>query len=205
MTSAGPRRRGRPRAYDPEVALRRARDAFWRTGYAATSLDDLATSMGMNRPSIYAGFGDKRALYHRVAGDYSDASRAWLRTALARPTPLRDTLRSIYRDARDFYLAGEDAPRGCFLIGTAVTESTRDTRVRAIVESTMAAFTEAFAERFTRAERAGELSAHPPDGLAQIATATLNTISMRARSGAQPAVLDALIDATVDVICGRPG
>jgi AcrR family transcriptional regulator len=204
MASAEPRRRGRPRVYDPDAALRRARDAFWRTGYAATSLDDLATGMGMNRPSIYAGFGDKRALYHRVACAYSDASRSWLASALAGPKPLRDTLLSIYRDARDFYLTGDDAPRGCFLLGTAVTESTRDGRVRDIVESTMTAFTMAFAERFERAERDGELSAHPPDALAQIATATLNTISVRARTGAQPAVLDALIDATIDVVCGRP-
>jgi hypothetical protein len=68
----------------------------------------------------------------------------------------------------------------------------------------MTAFTNAFAERFERAERDGELSAHPPDALAQIATATLNTISLRARTGAHPDVLDALIDATVDVICARP-
>jgi AcrR family transcriptional regulator len=186
------------------VVLRRARDMFWRTGYAATSLDDLATGMGMNRPSIYAAFGDKRALYRKVAGEYSDASRAWLASGLAEPRALRDALRSIYKNARDFYLTGDDAPRGCFLLGTAVTESTRDTQVGDIVESTMTAFTEAFAQRFERAERDGELSAHPPDALAQIATATLNTISVRARTGARADVLDALIDATIDVICGPP-
>jgi len=204
MASAVPRRRGRPRGYDPDVALRRARDAFWRTGYRGTSLDDLAAGMGMNRPSIYAGFGDKRALYHRAAAEYSDASRSWLTRALDAPEPLRNTLRSVYRGAKEYYLAGHDAPRGCFLLGTAVTESTGDTHVREIVESTMTAFTNAFAERFERAERDGELSAHPPDALAQIATATLNTISLRARTGAHPDVLDALIDATVDVICARP-
>lgn len=201
MASVEPRRRGRPRRYDPDAALRRARDCFWRAGYAATSLDDLATGMGMNRPSIYAGFGDKRALYHRVADEYANASRAWLAAALAVPKPLRDNLMSLYGHARDFYLAGS---RGCFLLGTAVTESPRDATVRGIAESTMTAFTAAFAERFERAERDGELRAHPPDALAAIATATLNTIAVRARTGAQPAVLDALIDATVDVICARP-
>jgi AcrR family transcriptional regulator len=198
------RRRGRPRAYDPAVAIRQARETFWGGGYAATSLEDLSAGMGMNRPSIYAAFGDKRALYLRAASEYADASRTWLATALARPRSLPDGLRAVYRYARDFYLAGGDAPRGCFLLGTAVTEAHRDTDVRAVVEATMSAFTATFAERFERAEREGELSPHAPDALAQIATATLNTLAVRARTGASAADLDALIDATVGVISGRP-
>jgi TetR/AcrR family transcriptional regulator, copper-responsive repressor len=196
------RRRGRPRAYDPDVAIRQARDTFWRGGYAATSLDDLSASMGMNRPSIYAAFGDKRALYLRAATDYADVSRAWLAAALARPRPLPDGLGAVYRYARDFYLAGGEAPRGCFLIGTAVTEANRDPEVRVVVEATMSAFTAAFTERFERAERDGELAPHAPDALAHIATAALNTLAVRVRSGASAEELDALIAATIGVICG---
>ena len=184
--------------------MRQARDTFWRGGFAATSLDDLATGMGMNRPSIYAAFGDKRALYLRAVTEYAEMSSGWLATALARPRSLRDGLHAVYRYARDFYQAGDDAPRGCFLLGTAVTEANGDPHVRAIVEQTMSAFTATFAERFERAEREGELSPHAPDALAQIATAALNTLAVRARTGAPAAVLDALIDATVDVICARP-
>jgi AcrR family transcriptional regulator len=160
--------------------------------------------MGMNRPSIYAAFGDKRALYQRAATEYADISRAWLVTALARPRPLPEGLRTVYRYARDFYLSGGDAARGCFLLGTAVTEANRDPTLRAVVESTMSAFTATFADRFERAERDGELATQAPDALAHIATATLNTLAVRARTGASTADLDALIDATVGVICGRP-
>jgi len=184
--------------------MRQARDTFWRGGYAATSLEDLSEAMGMNRPSIYAAFGDKRALYLRAASEYADMSRTWLATALARPRPLPDGLRAVYRYARDFYLAGGDAPRGCFLLGTAVTEAHRDAEVRAVVEATMSAFTATFTERFERAERDGELSAHAPDALAQIATSTLNTLAVRTRTGASITDLDALIDATVGVICAAP-
>lgn len=196
------RRRGRPRAYDPQVAIRQARDTFWRSGYAATSLEELSAAMGMNRPSIYAAFGDKSALYLRAATEYADMSREWLAAALARPRSLADGLRAVYRYARDFYLTGGDAPRGCFLLGTAVTEANRDPEVRAVVEATMSAFTATFAARFERADRDGELSPHSPDALAQVATATLNTLAVRARTGASAADLDALIDATVGVICG---
>jgi TetR/AcrR family transcriptional regulator, copper-responsive repressor len=79
--------------------------------------------MGMKRPSIYAAFGDKRALYVRALTEYADTSRAWLGGALATPRSLPDALRAVYRDARDYYLAGDDEPRGCFLLGTAVTEA----------------------------------------------------------------------------------
>ncbi|HVR63824.1 MAG TPA: TetR family transcriptional regulator, partial [Polyangia bacterium] len=51
-------RRGRPRLYDPDVALSRAIDVFWQLGYSGTSLDDLCAAMEMNRPSLYAAFGD---------------------------------------------------------------------------------------------------------------------------------------------------
>jgi hypothetical protein len=90
---------------------------------------------------------DAIQLYLQAATEYGDTSRAWLATALARPRSLADGLRAVYRYARDFYLAG-DAPRGCFLLGTAVTEANRDPEVRAIVDDTMSGFTATFAERF---------------------------------------------------------
>lgn len=204
MTSLAPKKRGRPREYEPGVALGRARATFWRRGFAGTSLDDLAAAMEMNRPSIYAAFGDKRALYRTAVKDYAETSRAWLASALSRPQSLRDGLRAVYRYARDFYLAGGQTPRGCFLLGTAVTEAGDDAEVRAVVEATMAAFTATFTERFERAERMGELSPNAPDALAHIATAALNTLAIRARTGAPPESLDALIDATIDVICAAP-
>jgi TetR/AcrR family transcriptional regulator, copper-responsive repressor len=202
MTSTPLKRRGRPRAYDPDVALGRARDTFWRKGFGATSVDDLAAGMGMNRPSIYAAFGDKRALYLQAVTEYSRASVAALGRGLNEPRSLRDGLRAVYQGACVFYQVGDQDPRGCFLIGTAVTEANGDPQVRTIVDETFEAFTAAFTERFERAARDGQLAPLPPAALAHIATATLNNIALRARTGASAAAIDALIDATIDAICG---
>lgn len=202
MTRPSNRGRGRPRAYDPNTALQQARTVFWRHGYAATSMDELAAGMGMNRPSIYAGFGDKRALYRAAAAEYARFSRDTLKAALAQSDSLRTSLAGFYRAARDFYLAGER--RGCFLIGTAVTESHGDREVREIVGSTFEDFTATFADRFERAADTGELGPHPPQVLARIATAALNDLAVRARTGATPETLDALIDAALEVICPVP-
>src|SRR5881392_1944302 len=96
VKSDPPKRRGRPRAYDPQVALARAAEVFWKAGYAGTSLDDLAAATGMNRPSLYAAFGDKRDLYLKTLEYYRDESRALARAAMADNPTLRVLLTRFY-------------------------------------------------------------------------------------------------------------
>src|ERR1700722_12947144 len=117
------RKRGRPPAYDRDIALTRALDLFWERGYAATSLDDLSRAMDMNRPSIYAAFGDKQSLYRQALDRYRTGVRAATREALADEQPLREALRDFYERAIEMYLSGETSGRGCFMIGTALTEA----------------------------------------------------------------------------------
>src|SRR5512141_1246726 len=129
------RRRGRPRAYDPDIALARAADVFWRNGYDGTSLDDLVAATGMNRPSLYAAFGDKRDLYLKTLEHYRDESRALARAAMADGPSLRVFLKRFYDKALDLYL--EDGPRGCYSIGTAATVAAVDDNVRAFLADSM--------------------------------------------------------------------
>src|SRR5438552_872534 len=82
--SAAPR--GRPRAFDADKALDRALQVFWRKGYEGTSLSDLTRAMGINRPSLYAAFGDKEALFRKVLDRYVEGPSAYVREALEEPT-----------------------------------------------------------------------------------------------------------------------
>ena len=111
------RPRGRPRAFDPEKALHEARDVFWDAGYAASSLDELSAAMAMNRPSVYAAFGDKEALYLQALEGYRDDGAAAMRAALDPRKPLAEGLREMYAGALELYFSNTPAPRGCFLIG----------------------------------------------------------------------------------------
>src|SRR6478672_12684769 len=86
---AAPKRRGRPRAYQPEVALAKALDLFRRDGFAATSLDDLSAVTGMNRPSLYGAFGDKRELYIKSYQRYRDDARGAMLEVFRAEAPLR--------------------------------------------------------------------------------------------------------------------
>src|SRR3974390_3412078 len=90
-----PRRRGRPRAFEPDAALGKAMDAFWKDGFAATSLDDLSAATGLNRPSLYGAFGDKRALYLQAYRQYRELTREAFAPLFAARKPLRAKLKRI--------------------------------------------------------------------------------------------------------------
>src|SRR5499427_10596306 len=142
-----PKRRGRPRAYQPEIALGKALDLFRKGGFAATSLDDLSAATGMNRPSLYGAFGDKRELYLAALARYWEISRVAMQEALAYDRPLREALRRLYRKALAGYFGGNDGARGCFAIGTATTEAMRDAKIRALLAEGFQMIDDAFAAR----------------------------------------------------------
>ena len=96
-SETGPARRGRPRAYDAEAALKRATETFWRTGYSGTSLDSIAAATGMNPPSLYAAFGNKHALYLEALARYWEISLAATREALAEDRPLAESADACLR------------------------------------------------------------------------------------------------------------
>jgi AcrR family transcriptional regulator len=203
--SSQPKRRGRPRAYDPEIALARATDSFWHAGYSGTSLDDLSAATGMNRPSLYGAFGDKRELYLKALARYWEISRAIMADALGYDRPLRDALRSLYRKALASYLAGESGPRGCFAIGTATTEAVGDPKIRAALADGFRMIDEALEARIRHAKTNHELPRDAdPRVLAMLAASTLHSLAIRSRAGASRHALEAIADAAVDTICGSP-
>jgi AcrR family transcriptional regulator len=205
MSETKAKGRGRPRNFDPETALGRARDVFWDAGFSAASLDELAAAMEMNRPSVYAAFGDKEALYLKSLADYRDAGAAGLRAALDPKRPLADGLREAYRAALAVYCSDPDAPRGCLLIGTAAVESVRNERVRAALTESLDLFNAILEERFRLARQAGEIAAAAdPAMLAKLAASIMYALAVRARAGEPRAALEALADAGVAMICGTP-
>lgn len=188
MVQKAPKRpkrpRGRPRAYDPDDALTRATKSFWRGGFSGTSLDDLTAATGMNRPSIYGAFGDKRDLYLAALDRYVEVSRAQMVAALAEDVPLAAGLQRVYDGALALYFADPKSPLGCFLIGTAATEAARDSRVRTKLGAGLRSLTETFEARFAAAKDKGEIAAGAdPALLADMAGAVLHSIALRARAG----------------------
>jgi AcrR family transcriptional regulator len=200
--AAAPKRRGRPRAYEPDEALGKALDLFRKGGFAATSLDDLSAATGMNRPSLYGAFGDKRELYIKSHARYRADARAAMADIFRIEAPIRQRLRKMYAVALDIYLSGEEGPRGCFTVMTAASEAIADPEIRGLVQEGLMELDKAFAFCFRTAIEKGELpKTCDPRVLAQLASATIHTIAIRARARVPRRELEAIVDGAIDVMC----
>ena len=197
-----PKRRGRPRAYQPEIALGKALELFRSSGFAATSLDDLSAATGMNRPSLYGAFGDKRELYIKSYRRYREDARAAMQNIFRDQLPIRRRLERIYAVALDIYLSG--GPRGCFTVMTAASEAVADPEIRAMVLEGLAELDKAFAACFRLAKDKGELpDSADPAVLAQVASATVHSIAIRSRTGVPRKELEAIVKGAIDVMVGK--
>jgi AcrR family transcriptional regulator len=202
--ASGLKRRGRPRAYQPDEALLAIIAAFWKTGYSGTSLDDLTTATGMSRPSLYAAFGDKQSIYLKALDHYWEQGVIAMQEALTYDGPLDEGLMLVYQKALAIYFSGEGRPRGCFAIGTATTEAMQDPKIRAALARGLRRLDDGFEAHIRAAQASGELPGHAdPATLAMLASATLHTIAIRARSGTERSELEEIARQTVAMICGK--
>ena len=197
------KRRGRPRGFKPDTALTQAMDVFWKDGFAATSLDDVSAATGLNRPSLYGAFGDKRALYMQAYGQYRKHVNEAFAPLFAANEPLREKLKRILLTALDLYLSGEEGPRGCFTVLTASSDTIADPEIYGLVAEAIDATDRAFGRLFADARSAGELPQNADARrLARIASATIHTLSIRARARVPRAELLPIVDDAVTTICG---
>jgi AcrR family transcriptional regulator len=204
VAKSEPKRRGRPRAYEPEVALAKALDLFRKDGFAATSLDDLSAATGMNRPSLYGAFGDKRELYIKSYARYRADARVAMADIFRTELPIGKRLQRIFAVALDIYLSGDAGPRGCFTVMTAASEAIADPDIRAMVREGFTELDKAFAACFRIAKERGELPASAdPLVLAQLASATIHTIAIRARAQVPRKELEAIVKGAIEMMCGR--
>lgn len=197
--------RGRPRAYDPQTALRQALGVFWNTGYSAASLDSIASAAGMNRPSLYAAFGDKHAIYIKALDQYWETAHMAMQDALTdRTLTLEQALTRFYEGQLAIYFSGDGQPRGCFAIGTATTEAVEDPEIRQVLSQRLSQLDADLRARLHLAVDSGELGSDVDlTALAVLASSFLHSISIRARAGKSREELTGLARAAISLMCGR--
>jgi AcrR family transcriptional regulator len=176
-----PRKRGRPRAYDPEKALESAAELFWTNGFAETSLDDLSDAMGMGRPSIYNAFGDKEALFLSALQHFRDTTAGAPLRAFADADSIREALDSFFREIVE-YMTADESHLGCLLGSIASATTLPD--VRSFLESNLATTEERIAGRLAAAIRSGELAPdYSAEQGARRAVNAMLSLGARARLG----------------------
>jgi AcrR family transcriptional regulator len=158
----------------------------------------------MNRPSLYAAFGDKHALYLKVLEQYWEFAYAAMHKVLIDDDlTLKEALMRFYQGQLSIYFSGGGQPRGCFAIGTATTEAVEDTQIRKILAERLSRLDADLEKRLQAAIKSGELKSDAdPTALAVLASALLHSIAIRARAGKSRAELTKLARKAVNVICG---
>src|SRR6201996_7647244 len=109
------RPRGRPRSFDETGALGKAIQVFWSKGYDGVTIDDLVAGMGVGRPSLYAIFGDKRAIFLRALKVYAERKGAAAAKVLLAPKTLRDSIAGFLRYTVE-NATEKGSARGCLVV-----------------------------------------------------------------------------------------
>ena len=184
---------GRPREFDPETAIAQAMRLFWRKGYEGTSLSDLTGELGITRPSLYAAFGNKEALFLRVLDRYDRETANFIEPALNAPTA-RELAEGLLYGACAFHSDATNPP-GCLMVHGALIGSDASASVRKETNHRRGLLRDRIAERLKRAQADGELRADAdPRALAGYLVAILRGIAVEAASGARPDDLRRIAD-----------
>jgi AcrR family transcriptional regulator len=174
---------GRPRAFDEAVALDKALAVFWQLGYEGTTLPDLTAAMGINRPSLYAAFGNKDALFRKALARYMEQAGCLMRTALQEPTARETVVKLLHDSISQVNDAGK--PRGCFLVQSALACGEGADAIKQEVIKQRFAGQAALQARFKKAIVEGELpkDVNPAD-LARFVSTVMQGLAVQATSGA---------------------
>ena len=184
---------GRPRSFDTSKALDRALDVFWRKGYEGASLSDLTKAMGINRPSLYAAFGDKEKLFHKVLDRYAEGPASYSIAALQEPTSRAVVERLLYGTAD--LLTSPQKPHGCLWVQGALACGNGADSVRKELISRRMAGEAALRQRLNRARLDGDLPPEAnPDSLARYVVTLIQGMSIQAAGGATRRELRRVID-----------
>jgi len=190
---------GRPRAFNAEQALDQALAVFWQKGYEGASLPDLTAAMGINRPSMYAAFGNKEELFRKALERYTQKSREAMKEALAAPT-VRGAMETLLFNKAES-VGCPTSPKGCLLVQGALACGEDAEPIRRELASRRAAAESLLRERFERGIADGDL----PDSmraseLASFFSAVLQGMSVQSTSGASRNDLRSIAEMALKVL-----
>jgi AcrR family transcriptional regulator len=199
--------RGRPRAFDRDEALRRAMNVFWARGYEGATVGDLATAMGINKPSLYGTFGGKEALFREAIALYDEVEGEAIQRALDEEPTARAAIEAVLRTNAKAYACPEK-PHGCMIVLSALLGTPENEQVRRFLTETRKAGEEALRHRVARGMAEGDVRAGADaQAIAAFYTTVLQGLSVQACDGAAPAELKAIVDCAMvawDTLAGEP-
>jgi len=194
------KQRGRPKLYDANAALEAAGAVFWSKGFSATSLDDLAAAMDMNRPSIYRAFGDKESIYRQALAQFTDLMEGGFKRTVLQEPDIRIGLKKFYREALEIYTSGDQA-LGCMVMCTAPAAAASHPDVQADLLRVIQQIDTKLLERIESAIKDRQISKNrDAKSLAKLIQAILHSLAIRARAGESKASLRKFADSAITTL-----
>lgn len=189
--------RGRPRVFDPDEALDKALQIFWNRGYEGTSLAELTETLGVNKPSLYAAFGNKEELFMKALSRYTTGPVAFVRDVVNEPTARAVAQRFLYEAAE--FLTQPSQPKGCMVVQGALSGGESAEMVKKVLIQYRAAYEKLLTKRLEQAKSDGDLpSDASPQALAKYLATLHQGMSVQATSGASKEELLAIADLALD-------
>lgn len=190
--------RGRPREFDVDQALTAALRVFWSKGYEGASMTDLTDAMGITRPSLYAAFGNKEALFRKALDLYEREKLCYMGQALEAPTA-RGVAQRLLQGSLENQTSRDD-PRGCLGVISSVACGAEADCIRQEVLERGRIAHEALIDRMERAVAEGDFHTPvDPEGITKYLTAILQGMAVQAGAGATREELQRLVDTTLAV------
>lgn len=185
--------RGRPLAFDQAKALEAAMHVFWAHGYEGTSMAELTEALGINKPSIYAAFGNKEELFRKALARYMAGPAVFVAEARSAATA-RQVVENFLMQAVDFF-SDQATPNGCLMVQAALTCGPNSSVIQQELIAYRKHFEKSFAARFELAKTQGDLpqGANVTD-LAKYLATIHQGLSVQASSGATKAELTAVVE-----------
>jgi AcrR family transcriptional regulator len=174
---------GRPRTFDLDTALDKAMAVFWKHGYEGATIPDLTEAMGINRPSLYAAFGNKESLFRKALDRYAAGPASYVTNALAAPTAREVAERLLYGGIDMVTDPGH--PGGCFAIQGALACAEGNEAVHRDATALRTAGEVAIRKRLEQARKDGDLPADAdPADLAKYLMVLSHGMAIQAAGGA---------------------
>lgn len=149
------KQRGRPSNFDHIEALDKALQVFWARGYEGASMAELTEALGINKPSIYAAFGNKEELFRKALTRYTTGPAAFVGEAMQEPTA-RLVVEKFLMKAVDFF-SDKTTPSGCMIVQGALTCGKSSSAIQQELTAYRRNFEAAFSNRFELAQAQGDL------------------------------------------------
>ncbi|AGJ87462.1 TetR/AcrR family transcriptional regulator [Raoultella ornithinolytica] len=191
---------GRPREFDREHALLKARNLFWRQGYEGTSMSDLVAELGIASARIYKAFGSKEQLFRQAIAHYESQEGGFADRAFAAENNVQEAIKKMLVDAVRLYSQAE-LPRGCMVVASAASVSAENDEIKTWLAEHRLQRTQQIIDRLRQAVDNGELpDTTDADSLGDYFAVFLHGLSVQARDGVSEARLLAAVNVALNAL-----